>query len=53
MGYYLGIDIGTSGAKTLVTNAKGKFWVKASPSTRCTSPSQAGPNKTQRIGGKA
>ncbi len=24
MGYYLGIDIGTSGAKTLVTNAKGQ-----------------------------
>ena len=52
MSIYLGIDIGTSGTKTLAIRENGRIVASATFEYPLSSPRPGGPNRTLRTGGR-
>ena len=52
MAYLLGVDIGTSGTKTVLFDENGNTVASMSRSIRCTSPGTDGRNRNRKTGGR-
>ena len=52
MSVFLGIDIGTSGTKTLAIDERGRFWRRRRRSIRAITRSRCGASRIRKIGGR-